>query len=127
MVQSLTRALDNARATRWFLWKGQSRLAGPLKELCRVVPPLRLLRRLQSGRVRPRLDVRGGLGLADLLEQLVTFRTVRHILSLRARIRDEFGKPIVKGYCLIETTPHLHGALFSARGRRERNWRSHHR
>jgi hypothetical protein len=60
------------------------------------------------------------------LSSWLRFRTVRHILSLRARIRDEFGKPIVKGYCLIETTPHLHGALFSARGRRERNRRSHH-
>ena len=41
--------------------------------------------------------------------------------SLGARAGDELREAVLKGCGLLETSPLLHGALLSVRGRRERN------
>ena len=50
---------------------------------------------MQLGRVGPPIDVRGSLGLPDLLEKLVRVSAFRRIFRLRALAVDELPKPVL--------------------------------
>lgn len=70
----------------------------------------RLFRRLEPGRVDPRLDVRGALRLPDLLEEVVPFSAIGHAFRLGSLAIGELREAVLKRCSLLETTP----------GRRER-------
>jgi hypothetical protein len=93
--------------------------SGPLRKF--------LLRRLQSGRVEPVIHMGRRVGLLGILEKHIAVRTWAQFIGLLTDFVCPCGKPISKRNSLFETTPLKHGALLSTRGRRERNWRSHHR